>query len=304
MSENGAAARPLRAVPESETSKLPPRPAARDEGAELREFLSSNVLSNDQVTAQLRKVAERAAKLAEADVETMTTIDLDAAVGGTSDEKMIWTELQLGLAKYGYPPTGTVDSLVKLRQALVDAYRDNELVPIQTRLRAAELGVELNKVEVLQETVIAIAKARALTDLTTEQSKQHIARIEAQTNYRTAEVKAGAANVALNRQEARNYVDQGLVHRRTAAYRFGQQLDAASELRQVFWSKVAMPTVKVMLVVLVPLVLIANLVADDPRRTETPVLGTVNNVWDAMYMPVRDGVVRVFEERWPAGGAE
>lgn len=47
-------------------------------------------------------------------------------------------------------------------------------------------------------------------------------------------------------------------------------------------------------VALVVLVVLSNIVADVPGQQHAPILSSINNLWDAIYMPVRNGVFHTY----------
>ena len=177
---------------------------------ELTETLTSRVLGNDQVLAQLHNITERAARIADERVATMSTPELDSAVAGSREDKLALAELETGLAKYGLTPLDTVAGLIKLRRALVEAYRDNELVPVQTRLAAWKLTHELQILEAKQSHATAAERNRA-----------EISSINSALDLDTAAVDARENTVKPPERSQLVDVQSSLIQRRTPALAAG-----------------------------------------------------------------------------------
>ncbi len=278
---------PSRAVTEQTAEIIDLTTRSAEISPELSNVLSDELLSNNDAVRGLHAIAEQAGRLQADQLQQMSPADFDSALAsaGSLDEKLALAELQGTLAKHGLTPLNTVEGLIKLREALVQMYRDNSIVPAETRVQAAELRTALGVIEAKHDFVIA-----------TEQHRQDLAKLTAKLDIERAEAEAAVERVDIAGRRETAVIQTKLQHKNTQAEYLAEFGAVLKRRRRALWKGFARPAITAALLFLAPLVLVANLVADGPQYRETFVLGAVNNAWDASYLPVRAGVVRVAQQ--------
>lgn len=190
-----------------------------------------------------------------------------------------------------------------MRAALVQTYRDNAEVPAEVGVRVAELQTRLEIVEIERDYVVQAELERAREGHITARINAEIAAVRADATKQLEAIKkqmevlaAGAdAETAKVRIESKLHtarIDRSMLRRQKRVEAINKAFESSRQMRSSIWRGAIKPAIRI----LVPLIIIANLVADDPSRSATPVLGQVNAIWDAIYVPIREGIIRVIND--------
>ena len=276
---------------------------------EAKAMLNDTVMSNDAVITSLFDLSGKMEALASGQMLGVTSKELDKAVADAAslDATLADADMQMAFAKHGLTPFKSVEGLIKLREALVQAYRDNERVPIETRLKVAELTESLHKLEAKTALVVQAETFRAQTELVEAKHATDMAQIRTDVERETAKItgpvtvmsagaEAALAKVEIEGKIRTAKINQKLLTRQKRVELFKKSFGNMQEMRRTIYQGLIKPARKWAFLVLLPLIMISNLVADTPGRQNTPVLGQVNRVWDSAYGPIRDGVVRVYRD--------
>lgn len=133
----------------------------------IDETLPKDLFTEDLVgnIRQLSQISKRHVESANPITDSPNVIQ--AAISGeleqklTSEDQVAMAEFNLLLAKYGKTPTTSVEGIIELRRTLVEAYKDNQLVPKATRLELANLNRELKALEATYNEYIEKTKSQA-----------------------------------------------------------------------------------------------------------------------------------------------
>lgn len=254
---------------------------------ELTAILTDELLSNNAAVKGLHAIAEKAGKMQADQLEHMSPSDFDSALAsaGSLEEKLALAELQGTLAKFGLTPLNTVEGLIRLREALVQMYRDNTLVPAETRVQAAELRTALGVIEVKHDFVLA-----------TEKHRQDLANVTAELDLERARAEAQVERVEIAGRRQTAIIHSKLLERKKQTEYLAEWAELLRSRRHTIWRGLLRPAVRTFAAVSIPLVLVSNLVADDSQYRDTFVLGAVNDVWDTAWTPIQAGVIRIVRQ--------
>lgn len=266
-------------------------------------------LDNEPVLATITRMAQKTKSLSQEQLAAMGTKEFDETVlpQGGLEETLALSEVLGTLVKHGLTPLNTpngpntVEGFSKLQAALVQAYRDNELVPTEVRLKAAELEKSLDIITTTRAFVVqaeqfkartsailaerdatmAVSQAQADTVVGSLAQQNRLLREAATTKQERVQIASISKSADIDAEVLKLKKQAEAIKKRRAARRERAQALVGPYKRRA----------KMLIIVLV---CIANLVADTPGREQTFVLGRVNRMWDAVYTPLRDGVLNTY----------
>lgn len=255
------------------------------------------LLHETQLQELLAQLAERANSLATENAQGMTRADFETELSAKDDlTRMLDADTRATYAKYGLKPVDTVEGLTALRVFLVDAYRDSQVVRPQTQLAVTKIQLEIAQIEAASTLLINAHRFKAELDEVKAGTAVQVEQAAAGATVASAQADAHTTTVGATSQTRSADIDLQLMDDVKRTERYRKQLANQRELWRLRWNHRIKPTVKFAVPSLIFLTLLSNLVADDPARANTPVLGLINNAWDGAYEPVRDGVVRVYHD--------
>lgn len=256
------------------------------------------LLSEPELQAAIDRLAQNAQKMASAHADGMSAaaFDKELSTGDGLDARLIDAELKGTLAKHGLTPLDTIEGLTKLREFLVAAYRDTRLVEPETALKAMQISMDVQKIEATHASVILAHQHSVETKRIEEETKQKVAAAQANATVVNAQADAHVGTIAAKSKVKSADIDDKLMSDTKHTEEVDKLLANRRRRQKIVWQQSTKPKIKLALKIAIPLILASNLIADGPGRHSTPVFGQVNTVWDAVYMPLRDGTVRTFND--------
>lgn len=272
---------------------------------ELRRNLSS--------TAQLQNAAQAIKLLASQQEEIYS--DLGSGSRGQSlstvTEDVLLNQLGLAeanarMAQAGLTPITSVEGKIRVLEFVTQHVVQTAKLEPMARLEAEKLILQYRQLLVSQTSELKIAQLEAENKALEAQTQNLVLSHELELRKQGAiadlhvDAKANDAgrrrkSVEIDKQNIDLDAEERRLKREKAIASKKKELDdwrTLRNLRQQRWA----PMVRRVAVGVATVVLVANLVADDPSRSEAPVLGAVNDTWDGMYEPIRDGVIRTYED--------
>ncbi len=267
--------------------------------AEAREDFDP-LLNGSELEDALQRLASNAKQMASQNLHGMSASAFDREVLGTGDDdldaRLLDAELKGTLAKHGLTPLDTIEGLSKLREFLVAAYRDTKLVEPETALKALQVGMEIQKIEATQTSLVVAHQHRVDVERIKADTERKVTQARGHATVATANADSHIESTQAMSKARSADIDRKLMDdvKKTEAYQ--KMLVNRRNRRRTQWNQDIKPRVRLALKIGIPLVLASNLIADAPERATTPVLAQVNEVWDAVYLPLREGVVRTVND--------
>lgn len=177
--------------------------------------ITEEILTTDLIGG-IRGYVDMSRKYLESSTSSITPMQLNDYMADnyedslTDEQRIAMAEFDVLLAKHGQTPARSVEGIVALRQMLVDAFKDNSLVPQQVQLELKELN---QSIAVLEETYqshlersINESEAAAITS----QQEREQADIDLKVTKAKGEVTVGTAEVEAKEQNVENKLRAGI----------------------------------------------------------------------------------------------
>lgn len=257
------------------------------------------LLDGSELQETLQRLAGSAQQMASQHAGGMSATAFDEQLLGNEgdlDARLIDAELKGTLAKHGLTPVDSIEGLTKLREFLVAAYQDTRLVEPQTAMKAMQIGMEIQKIEATQASVILAHQHTVETDRIRSETEQRVTQAKANATVATAQADSHVETIQAKGKTKSADIDDKLMTDTKHTEEVAKLLANRRRRRRIIWSESIKPKAKLVFLIGVPLIIASNLIADAPERESTLLFGQVNTVWDAVYMPLRDGTVRTFND--------
>jgi hypothetical protein len=256
------------------------------------------LLEDDSTLARMHELAKRAEGINAETLAGMTMDSFERAVAGagTVDEKMALAEYYGTLAKAGITPANTVKGFDELQRLLVRTYEDGELKPVEVQLKQLQLRADIAILSGKQSLVLEKHVNEAALEADESMLKLLIARqrgsVDALINEQQEGLRLKGTSVELAGKAKSVDITKALQDYEKENERLARKIGLQKARRRLLRRELIAPRIRVATILATLLIVLANLVADGPGHSHAPILGGVNSLWDSLYMPVRDGIVR------------
>ncbi|MDO6158457.1 hypothetical protein [Paenarthrobacter aurescens] len=221
----------------------------------------------------------------------------------SSDEQLAMAEMNVLLAKYGQTPANSVEGLIKLRKMLTQIYKDNSIVPAETKRELAVLERNLAVVEQTRELFITrriteertkgnkafISSLKSEWDINAVESRLDVQRIEKQGVIDTAHTQALESKVINTKKTGLLNNDYSIIDKVVDNDRLEKTIDAHKKTASIVWMKVARPFLKPAIKVAVVILLVGIVFSFFVETSKTPMyplLSPFNDIRHLILDPV------------------
>jgi hypothetical protein len=261
---------------------------------------------------QLRKLA--------AAVELLATQSTQQLVGGfdsgssgnpsmvSSDavmQRLGIAEANARMAEAGIHPIDTVEGKIAALRFTVEHVVELAKLGPKVRLEAEKQIFEYRKQLITERNRLEIARLASENEMLAAQSnqitlhhelevKRYGAIEEINVDAAAAEAERDRHRVAIERTKIVTAAERASLERKQKIARLREEVKDRNEirrLRQELWGR----RTRIAVVAFIILIIVSNLVADNPPDRHVFLLGFVNQAWDAIYMPIRAGIVHAFD---------
>lgn len=240
----------------------------------------------------------------------------------TEDQQYAMAELEMLLAKHGKTPASSVEGIIQLRRMVVEAYRDNELVPQSTKFELIKIEREIG---VLEETYGDFLEKRrtqakektlkAEKELLATQRKLEAEHVRIETERRKSgaqvlrsEVEAEESlvedfetRVSHQRRKGIATNDTRVLGRQLDNDQLRKAIDARTERAAIVWTSILLPITKVLKRVifwgiLIAVVLMVFSFLVEVSGLDYPLLDPFNRLWHLLVDPIWGAIQSLVRE--------
>lgn len=273
--------------------------------------ITEEILTTDLIGG-IRGYVDMSRKYLESSTSSITPTQLNDYMADnyedslTEEQRIAMAEFDVLLAKHGQTPARSVEGIVALRQMLVDAFKDNSLVPQQVQLELKELN---RSIAVLEETYqshlersINESEAAAIAS---EQEREQ-AGIELKVTKAKGEVTVGTAEVEAKEQNVENKLragiadnNEGILGKTLDNDRLAKAIEAHKDSLRIIWQKavrpILRPTIKTIVIVTIIGMTFSYFV--ETSGTEMyAILRPVNSLRHFIFDPIWGTIVKKFPQ--------
>jgi hypothetical protein len=278
------------------------RRRARETGPlspDLAAFLADNFLSVGGGERVVESVINRVDGMSKQALASLTPARFDQ-VSMSPEDRLVLSDLQAQYAKYGFAPLNTVEGLAKLSDLLRQLFETNQLLPAETRVKAARLSQDLQIIEMNRALVVEAEHIRAKIALGNVKTEAEVAQALAGGKVKEAVVTAKEQDVKLTGRSKSADIDLRVQDAEKRAELIRKSIRSHRATSRAVIDEAVRPAVRFFikwgLIIGIPLVIVANLVCNQPGHAHTFFLGSVNQIWHSLYMPLRNGVVQIYRQ--------
>lgn len=159
-----------------------------------------------------------------------------------------------------------------------------------------QIGMDIQKIEASRTSLLLAHQHTVETTRIQEETKQKVTAAQASATVVNAQADAHVGTIQAKSKVKSADIDDKLMSDTKHTEEVAKLLANRRLRRSIIWEQSAKPKIKLVLKIAIPVILASNLIADAPERTATPLFGQVNSGWDAIYMPLREGAVRTFND--------
>lgn len=273
--------------------------------------ITEEILTTDLIGG-IRGYVDMSRKYLESSTSSITPTQLNDYMADnyedslTDEQRIAMAEFDVLLAKHGQTPARSVEGIVALRQMLVEAFKDNSLVPQQVQLELKELN---QSIAVLEETYqshlersINESEAAAITS----QQEREQADIELKVTKAKGEVTVGTAEVEAKEQNVENKLragiadnNEGILGKTLDNDRLVKAIEAHKDSLRIIWQKavrpILRPTIKTIIIVTIIGMTFSYFVETSGTEMYT-ILKPVNSLRHFIFDPIWGTIVKKFPQ--------
>lgn len=235
--------------------------------------------------------------------------DKSGQLPGTAEDILMYklglAEANAKMATAGLTPIDTVEGKIKALQFVTNHVVELGKLQPRAKLEAEQLIQTYRELLVSQKSRIKVAwleaeNARLRAEAT---QAQLLKRLDKETAGFDADLELQSRQSEAGRNRAHVDVDKMNIHTQAERTRLSREERITNrkkenadrkELRHIWWERHG-TVVKIAIWGTIILIIVSNIVADQPQYADSPVVSWVNNLWDSIYTPIRDGIVSSFQ---------
>jgi hypothetical protein len=272
--------------------------------AELRRNLSSS--------AQMQNAAQVMKLLASQHEQFMHELDgrsamntLPADADNLITQRLGIAEANARLAEAGLKPIDTVEGKIAAMRFIVEHVVEAARLEPTAKLEAEKVIIQYRELLITQQSKLQIALLEAQNKELAARNQQMTLHYELELKKKgsiaeldvaaeAAEARRDQYRVAIERTRIVTSAERASLRRKQRIALLREQVSDHNEirnLRQQLWGR----RTRIAITALILLIIVSNLVADNPPDRHVFLLGFINQAWDAVYMPIRAGIVHAID---------
>lgn len=273
--------------------------------------ITEEILTTDLIGG-IRGYVDMSRKYLESSTSSITPMQLNDYMADnyedslTDEQRIAMAEFDVLLAKHGQTPARSVEGIVALRQMLVDAFKDNSLVPQQVQLELKELNQSIEILEATYQSHLKRSTNESEAAAITSQQEREQADIDLKVTKAKGEVTVGTAEVEAKEQNVENKLragiadnNEGILGKTLDNDRLAKAIEAHKDSLRIIWQKavrpILRPTIKTIIIVTIIGMTFSYFVETSGTEMYT-ILKPVNSLRHFIFDPIWGTIVKKFPQ--------